>query len=306
MKLRKEESNSVKNGIIFENTDDLSEIEEDFDLGFTPCKDGSFSVTPFEADGELLEFPSVFRGVSVTRIESYYEGIQGGSYVTRVVIPEGIRVIGYQGLAFLYSLTELHLPESLLLLDNFALDGCTALCGIDMPKGLKAIGQGAFYGCTRLERVGLNEGLLAIGDEAFCLCEALREIEIPATVDTVGVNPFVSCSSLFEIRVSGDNPHFTVEDGVLYTKNKEILISYPAAREGECFRVPDGVREIGSKAFCEMKHLTEVYLPESVEILPKHAFFFCASLKKVTMPREMAYLHREAFFASDNLEIEKY
>ena len=55
---------------------------------------------------------------------------------------------------------------------------------------------------------------------------------------------------------------YTVVDGVLYNKEKTILIAFPAGREGE-FAVPDTVVTIANNAFDQSK-LSKVTLPSSV------------------------------------------
>ena len=296
----------MKHGIIYTYTDELSEIEEDFDFGFIPQEDGSYSAVPFMADGELLEFPASFEGRPVLRTDAYYEGVENRSEVTKVILPEGIEVIGYQSLAFLYSLKGIKLPDSVKKIESFAFDGCSALQEIDMPKGLKVIFGSAFYGCTALRRVGLNEGLLAIGDTAFQICESLEEVHLPASVQEIGENPFEGCRSLKKITVDENNPSFKSIDGCLYSRDGSILYAYPAAKDGEVLALPNGVKEIASCAFFEAVNLTEVHLPESLEVLCENAFYSCDKLCRVSMPRDMAYLHNKAFSYCESLTVEKY
>ena len=113
-------------------------------------------------------------------------------------------------------------------------------------------------------------------------------------------------TSLERLTVAEGNEHFMAKDGCLYSRDGRILYAYPAARDGECFRIPDGVREIGKNAFSSLKMLAELYIPESVEVICEEAFFFCPTLRRVVMPKDMAYLHKDAFYACDNLEIEVY
>ena len=295
----------MRNGIIFYTTDDLCDIDEDYDFGFTPRLDGTLSVTAFEADGELLEFPAEFRGTPVSRIESYYEGVQWASRVKKIIVHEGIRVVEEQGLSFFYSLQEIELPESLLKLGRYALDGCEALEEIALPDNLQLVDAYAFSNCSSLKRVMLNEGLVGIGDCAFYCCEALEELYIPKSVELIGHNIFTGCSAFLGVRVDEENEHFKSIDGILYSSDGKILYSYPAAREDEVFTVPDGVREIAPRAFAAPQKLRELILPPSVEIITEDAFFSSGTLRRVHLPASV-YLERDAFFDCEAVELTYY
>lgn len=60
---------------------------------------------------------------------------------------------------------------------------------------------------------------------------AVTEITIPKTVEFIW-DAALNCSSLKTITVSEENPYFSSENGVLYTKNKFTLIKYPEAKGG--------------------------------------------------------------------------
>ncbi len=84
-----------------------------------------------------------------------------------------------------------------------------------------------------------------------------------------------------------NDPNFIVEGSVL----KEYLGS-----DGEV-TVPDGVTEIGIKAFYENKTLKSVVLPPSVLRIGDSAFKDCSCLKNVTLSAELTYIGVSAFSA---------
>lgn len=95
-----------------------------------------------------------------------------------VVLPEGLRGIGYSAFANTVNLTEVHLPAS-----------------------LKRIGEYAFQGCSGLQSVTLNEGLEEIGTCAFSKATSLKEITIPASVKKIYGHAFEGCSCLKRINI---------------------------------------------------------------------------------------------------------
>lgn len=97
-------------------------------------------------------------------------------------------------------------------------------------------------------------------------------IYIPATVTYIsGDNPFMYCPALKEITVSPENTEYISEDGVLYTADKELLVCYPHAKEGNSFEIPEGVKEIGVAAVYDTK-LSEIKFPSSLENINRYGF----------------------------------
>ena len=66
--------------------------------------------------------------------------------------------------------------------------------------------------------------MITIGDGVFFSCTRLARVIIGNSVESIGEETFIFCSSLTEITVSEDNVAFSSLDGVLFNKNKEILI----------------------------------------------------------------------------------
>ena len=92
---------------------------------------------------------------------------------------------------------------------------------------------------------------------------------------------WVDESLVFEIKLSDMSldeyeaslPPFDIENGVLKKSRAK----------GDVIVVPEGVIEIGHKAFCEAK-LKEVVLPSSLKSISSFAFSECRYLKRVTLP----------------------
>ncbi len=110
-----------------------------------------------------------------------------------------------------------------------------------------------------------------------------EKIIIPAGIEYISAeNPFAPCMSIKEIAVDKDNENYCAVDGILYSKDMKKLLFYPNKKEGNSFRVPDGVEEIGIAAISETE-LTEITLPDSLSVINRHAFSFNASLKSIDM-----------------------
>jgi len=62
----------------------------------------------------------------------------------------------------------------------------------------------------------------------------------------------------------------------------DVLVSYVG--EDKHAVIPDGVKIIGNKSFCECNKLESVAVPDSVKYICRDAFYKCPSLKNVDMP----------------------
>ena len=107
-------------------------------------------------------------------------------------------------------------------------------------------------------------------------------VTIPATMIGFDVaNPFGGLSSLAsgsppprlkEVKVASGSSSFCTVNGVLFTKDRKKLITYPPAKEGSSYAVPSGTEEIVDNAFSECLHLTSVSIPEGVRRIGGAAF----------------------------------
>ena len=107
------------------------------------------------------------------------------------------------------------------------------------------IGDFAFYGCAGLDTVTIPNSVTAIGEFSFYRCSGLTTVTIPNNVTSIGDRAFQDCSGLKELLVSGDNTSFCSIDGVLFSKDKSTLISFPNSRSNS-YIIPNSVTSIGA------------------------------------------------------------
>ena len=156
--------------------------------------------------------------------------------------------------------------------------GAMAIPSIYEGKPVTSIGDWAFYGCTKLTRV-----------------------KIPDSVTGIGYAAFSKCGSLKSIDVGEGNTEYSSEDGVLFDKNKTVLIHFPAGKGGH-YTIPDGVTSIGDHAFIKCISLTSVTIPDSVTSIGALAFRDCFGLKSVRIPDSITNIKSAAFSSCSNLK----
>ena len=191
-----------------------------------------------------------------------------------ITLPASVTSIGQEAFSSCSGLTTVNfaLGSQLTTIGNGAFYK-TGLTSITIPASVTTIGQSAFSYCSGLTSVSFASGsqLTTIGNGAFYE-SGLTSITIPASVTTIGDNPFASCSNMTSITVDGSNPNFKDIDGVLYSKDGKIIISYPIGKTGASYTIPDGVTTIGPSAFQEAG-LASITFPASITAIGQAAFW---------------------------------
>ncbi len=150
----------------------------------------------------------------------------------------------------------------------------------------------------------------------------LQNINIPA--NTLEVSISLNCSSLKTVTVDESNKAYSSEDGVLYDKTKNRLITVPQAFEGYLsipqsvteigqgafkgcsslvgITVPGGVKTIADSAFANLDSLEKAVLSEGIISIGNNAFHSCTALKSVTLPPSVTSVGDCAFHSCSALE----
>lgn len=140
-----------------------------------------------------------------------------------------------------------------------------------------------------------------------CDSSASGEITIPNTYNglpVISVLPlaFMECTNLTAINVDESNAYLSSENGVLFNKDKTLLIQYPAGKQDLAYSIPDGVTIIESSAFRDNANLTSITIPDSVIFLRNFTFYKCTSLKSVVFGDGLRSISGSSFSSCTSLE----
>lgn len=215
-------------------------------------------------------------------------------------------------------------PGSVTEIGEDAFSECESLQCVTIPDSVTKIKAWAFHSCSNLKSITIPDGVTSIEDNVFCFCKGLTRIIISASVTEIGDWGLRECNSLKNISVSPDNPSYSSVEGVLFNKDKTVLIKYPIGKEGNTYTVPDSVTEIKkwafsgceslktitlsnrltsikACAFCSCSNLKNIMIPDRVRKIGSGAFGFCDSLTSITIPASVTEIGNDAFNCCNNL-----
>ncbi len=149
-----------------------------------------------------------------------------------------------------------------------------------------------------------HEGLpvTSIGDGAFQECWYITSVTIPQSIGNIGSYVFDNALNLESISVDENNTEYVSLDGVLFTKNKTVLIRYPQGKTETTYMIPNSVTSIDTNAFYFCEELISIIMPEGIEYVGDSAFSCCEKLTTITIPETVKDINNSAFYDCISLE----
>lgn len=238
-----------------------------------------------------------------------YNAFSHQSLSGSLIIPEGVKKIGEVAFAECENLLGiLSLPSTLVEIGCNAFWGCPFTCELSLPKNLKSIGDRAFYNCSGFYgNLILPEGLLKIEEEVFGKCSNLTgDLKIPQNVKEIKLQAFFDCSRL--------NGRLTLPDGLEYIGHgafgeckfrgplvlPSTLTCIVAAFWGNMFsgelKLPASLRELRGGAFGGCSRISgTIEIPENIIAIDGRTFWGCCSIEKLVLPSTMDVIKSGAF-----------
>lgn len=275
------------------NPNDIPESpNSDFEYKYDAEIDGMVITKYIGKKKANIKIPSVIEDKMVVKL-----GTQAfrGSDVEIVIIPDGVTTIGDSTFDNCYSLTYIDIPNSVTSLSDNVFLNCKKLEYITLPNGITEIPKNAFTSCESLKSISIPDSVTSIGFAAFYGCNSLKTITLPENVENLGERALTLCESLEVIEVVSTNKYFTSENGILFNKDKSILLYYPTGKKDREYSVPNGVTRIQSDAFSNNIYLTSIILPDGVTDIGYSAFVYCENLESLFLPDSVSSVGKEPF-----------
>ncbi len=144
--------------------------------------------------------------------------------------------------------------------------------------------------------------VVELADYAVSAAEYLKTITIGKNVKTISYRAFCgTVRNLTAYVVDEENPYFCSVDGVIFNKEKTVLVAYPNMKAGTEYRIPDGVTTIAGCAFYMCSNLTKVTFPDSIKKVDEYAFFKCGGLQRIELNEGLEEVCRDGFSFTEGL-----
>jgi hypothetical protein len=195
------------------------------------------------------------------------------------------------------------IPEGVTGIGEGAFKYCTGLTSVTIPDSVTRLGEGALANCRSLTNLVIGNRVSDIGRWAFYNCSSLESISIPCSVTNLGQVAFTYCLNLKAITVDPLNLSYSSVDGVLFDKNRTVLLVFPSGKGGD-YAVPDGVVSIADShigGFYDCPRLKSVTMPNSLTTIGEMAFYDCPTLSHVEMGTSVTRIGPYAFWSCTNL-----
>ncbi len=163
--------------------------------------------------------------------------------------------------------------------------------------GILQLNDWSFSLAENAKIVILPESLIKIQREVFDTNNKIEEIRIGANVSYI--DPIFKYRNYNgKIIIDPQNDYYTVENNILYNKEKDILITVLKNIEGH-FEVSNTVKEIGDYAFHGQMDMTSITISSSVKNIGT-SFNYC-SFSEINIPSSVVKIEYGCFRENSNL-----
>lgn len=239
-----------------------------------------------------------------------YDAFSNIDFIKSIVLPNSVNTIESYAFYNCTGLTNITLPESIDQILACAFANCTNLRNITIPSKVTVISDSTFAGCVNLKAVSLPDSINEIGRSAFNLCTSLESINIPGGVITIPIYCFSQCTSLKKVSMPGvcyiNRYAFSnceaLEEVTAFNK-VQIISEY--AFEG-CIKlkvISSSIGGVSSGAFKDCKSIKKIVINEFSYNIGEEAFFGCTSLEYIKIPPNILNIKADAFYKCDKLKI---
>lgn len=121
-----------------------------------------------------------------------------------------------------------------------------------------------------------------------CLLDAnnLKKIVINTNLTNIVPGALGRNYNLKNIEVDVDNRNYCSSDGILFNKDKSLLVFYPCCKDGTTYNIPDGVTYISERAFEGVWKLEQITIPKTVKKIEREAFRLMSNLRDLTFAQD--------------------
>lgn len=268
---------------------------------FTLLNDGGYSIgANLELKSSSLngvKLPAAYNEQPVVSVA--VDGFDGCQF-TKLIVPEGIKILGESCFGNCDKLTSVSLPDSLTEVSALVFKNCTSLKCVIIPDGVEKIGTATFNGCSSLESliipfVGDRKNAIATDSDIYSFGfifgatgyekDSYYVSQHCKTYGSYSRWSFYLPLSLKYVMVTGGEIFSYAFEGCASLKKIDI---------------PQNTTQIGEYAFCACG-IESFDVPLGVTRIENNTFSSCDRLKEIQLPAGLKEIEDEAFSGCDNL-----
>lgn len=267
------------NGLIYYSTGgSFSPTQPYGSAGFENCP--ALKEINVSEENEML---SSVDGVLMNKDQTMIFRYPSGREETTYAIPSTVNKLARESFCGSQNLVTADIPTQVTWIYPYAFDECPKLEAYNVAEDNIAYSSidGVLYNQPKTSILAYPFGKK---DENFILPDSVTEIPTWTFTGneyikslTVPENALIQpggtdAPNLENIYISENNQRYSSIDGVVFSKDKTKLLIYPYGRKASSYTIPDGVVEIGDEAFIGENGLTDLTIPDSVDIISYGAF----------------------------------
>lgn len=214
--------------------------------------------------------------------------------------------------------------EGLISIGDYAFYGCNSILKLTLPNSLTSLGVYAFQSCQKLKELSIGSGLTVIDRYTFSSCVSLTNVVIPDNITHINESAFDGCTSMGSLTLGSGMYYYgknafrncglsyvvlsekTVRDysydssffynnsnlTSVYAPNLFTWLCYPT----KIFTYNSNVRNL----YVNNEILTEVVIPEGMEIVNEYAFYKNPNITSVIISDWVTNVQPYAFGGVNN------
>lgn len=239
------------------------------DLEYFILEDGTIKITGCDESVTSVDIPAEIDGFPVTSIgeNAFSECIN----LANVTISDTVSDIGRH--AFYNTPWINAFTGNMIIIGDNILYKCNGSGKLIVPDNVKGLSDNIFDDINNYTEITLSDNITSINLNKF-QCKQPITVNIGKNTNEVKnwYGRMGNFDNILAVNVPDDNPYYSSEDGILFNKDKTVLLYYPISKKDiTSYSIPESVTEIGNGAFF-FSHLEHIQLPDSITRIGEYAF----------------------------------
>lgn len=234
----------------------------------------------------------------------------GGTNITSITVPEGVKKLDEGCFARCTKLTEVKLPSTIETIGTNPFGNCNELTKVEFTNGNThfVLDDGVLYSADyatlyyypmnkEAEVFTVNSATKTILAGTFASHPSLKKLILPKGLTSFDPSATTMAENLVEYAMEDNQgDKYSIVDGLLceMDNGKKLLTSFPYAKASGTYTIPAGIQIIGKRAFDSNQKLSSIKFTD-VETIDDEAFFRCNGLQEVTIPATTISIKSSSF-----------